>query len=41
MKFPRISGKIERFYGTIVEDAMFGKDPDVAEDVQVKFLHAK
>ena len=33
MKFPRISGKIERFYGTIVEDAMFGKDPDVIEDI--------
>ena len=34
MKFPRVSGKIERFYGTIVEEALFGKDPDVAEDVQ-------
>ena len=33
-KFPRVSGKIERFYGTIVEDALFGKDPDVAEDFQ-------
>ena len=34
MKFPRVSGKIERFYGTIVEESLFGKDPDVAEDVQ-------
>ena len=25
MKFPRVSGKIERFYGTIVEEALFGK----------------
>ena len=33
MKFPRVSGKIERFYGTIVEESLFGKDPDVAEDV--------
>ena len=33
MKFPRISGQIERFYGTIVEESLFGKDPDVAEDV--------
>ena len=32
-KFPRISGKIERFYGAVVEDSLFGKDPDVAEDV--------
>ena len=35
MKFPRVSGKIERFYGTIVEESLFGKDPDVAEDVAV------
>ena len=34
MKFPRVAGKIERFYNTIVEEALFGKDPDVAEDVQ-------
>ena len=34
IKFPRVSGKIERFYGTIVEESLFGKDPDVAEDVQ-------
>ena len=33
MKFPRVSGKIERFYGAIVEESLFGKDPDVAEDV--------
>ena len=33
-KFPRVAGKIERFYGTIVEEALFGKDPDVAEDFQ-------
>ena len=33
MKFPRVAGKIERFYGSIVEEALFGKDPDVAEDV--------
>ena len=28
-----MAGKIERFYGSIVEEALFGKDPDVAEDV--------
>ena len=33
MKFPRVAGKIERFYGSIVEESLFGKDPDVAEDV--------
>ena len=32
-KFPRISGNIERFYGTIVEDALFGKDQDITEDI--------
>ena len=32
-KFPRVSGKIERFYKAIVEESLFGKDPDVAEDV--------
>ena len=36
MNFPRVSQKIERFYGIIVEESLFGKDPDVAEDVQVK-----
>ena len=25
MKFPRVSGKIERFYGSIVEESLFGK----------------
>lgn len=34
MNFPRVSQKIERFYGLIVEESLFGKDPDVAEDVQ-------
>ena len=34
MSFPRVSQKIERFYGVIVEESLFGKDPDVAEDVQ-------
>ena len=33
MKIPRIAGKIERFYHTIVEDALSGKDPDVIEDI--------
>ena len=33
IKFPRIAGKIERFYGTIVEDSLYGKDPDVIEDI--------
>jgi len=33
LKIPRLAGKIERFYGSIVEEALFGKDPDVAEDV--------
>ena len=33
IKLPGVSGNIERFYGTIVEDALFGKDPDAAEDV--------
>ena len=33
IKLPRISGKIERFYRTIVEDALFGKDTDAIEDV--------
>ena len=34
MRFPRVAQKIERFYGLIVEESLFGKDPDVAEDVQ-------
>ena len=33
MKFPRVAGKIERFYGTVVEESLYGKDPDLAEDV--------
>ena len=33
MKIPRINGKIERFYSTLVEDALAGKDPDVIEDI--------
>lgn len=33
-KWPRVNGKIERFYGAIVEESLFGKDPDVAEDVR-------
>ena len=39
IKFPRVSGKIERFYGTIVEESLFGKDPDVAEDVQERAVN--
>ena len=30
-KIPRIAQKVERFYKNIVEESMFGKDPDVAE----------
>ena len=33
LKLPKISGKVERFYYTIVKNSLFGKDPDVAEDV--------
>ena len=32
-KIPRIAQKVERFYKNIVEESLFGKDPDVAEDV--------
>ena len=32
-KIPRIAQKVERFYRNIVEESMFGKDPDVAEDM--------
>jgi hypothetical protein len=32
-KVPRVARKIERFYVNIVEESLFGKDPDVAEDV--------
>ena len=30
---PRIAQKIERFYKNIVEDSLFGRDPDVIEDM--------
>ncbi|XP_023343416.1 uncharacterized protein LOC111712896 [Eurytemora carolleeae] len=33
LKIPRVAGKVERFYTNIVEESLFGKDPDVAEDV--------
>ncbi|XP_023334449.1 uncharacterized protein LOC111705966 isoform X2 [Eurytemora carolleeae] len=33
LKMPRVAGRIERFYNNIVEESLFGKDPDVAEDV--------
>ena len=32
MVFPRLSQKLERFYKSVVEEALLGKDPDVAED---------
>ena len=32
-KIPRIAQKVERFYKNIVEESLFGKDPDVAEDL--------
>ena len=32
MLFPRLSQKLERFYKSVVEEALLGKDPDVAED---------
>ena len=32
-KIPRIAQKVERFYTHIVEESLFGKDPDVAEDM--------
>ncbi len=32
-KIPRIAQKVERFYKNIVEESLFGKDPDVTEDV--------
>ena len=32
-RIPRIAQKVERFYKNIVEDSLFGKDPDVAEDM--------
>lgn len=32
-RIPRIAQKVERFYKNIVEESLFGKDPDVAEDM--------
>lgn len=32
-KIPRIAQKIERFYTNIVQESLFGKDPDAAEDM--------
>ncbi|XP_071746019.1 uncharacterized protein [Lepeophtheirus salmonis] len=32
-KIPRIAQKVERFYINIVEESLFGKDPDVSEDL--------
>ena len=32
-KIPRIGQKIERFYTNIVQESLFGKDPDAAEDM--------
>nr|XP_040573152.1 uncharacterized protein LOC121122226 [Lepeophtheirus salmonis] len=32
-KIPRIAQKVERFYKNIVEESLFGKDPDVSEDL--------
>ena len=34
IKIPRISGKIERFYG-IIEEALYGKDPYESLDTEV------
>lgn len=33
LKIPKVSGRIERFYATLVEESLFGRDPDGAEDV--------
>ena len=30
--FPRLNQRLERFYKSVVEEALLGKDPDVAED---------
>ncbi len=30
-RIPRIAQKVERFYRNIVEESLFGKDPDVTE----------
>ena len=39
MIFPRLSQKLERFYKSVVEDALLGKDPDVAEDFTGTHTH--
>ena len=33
LKIPRIAQRMERFYTNIVHEPLFGKDPDVAEDM--------
>ena len=33
VRIPQVGRKMDRFYHNIVEEALFGKDPDVAEDV--------
>ena len=32
ISFPRMSQKLERFYKCVIEEALHGRDPDVAED---------
>ena len=32
-KIPKVFQKVERFYTNIVEQSLFGKDPDVVEDM--------
>ena len=32
-RIPRIAQRVERFYKNIVDESLFGKDPDVAEDM--------
>jgi hypothetical protein len=32
-RIPRIAQKVERFYKNIVEESLFGRDPDVTEDM--------
>ncbi len=33
LKMPKVAQKVERFYKNIVEESLFGKDPDAAEDM--------
>ena len=33
MIFPRLSQKLERFYKSVVEEALLGKDPDVGTPI--------